>query len=142
LQLVCNNLFNIMNKKLLSQNGHRLTKQRCSIFEALDLHPQSVAEIKDVLEKKEETVDKTTIYRTLEYFSQLNLINKTHFNGVTAQYELASPDHHHHLICNNCGSVEDVPLNEKLLLAQVKRKSNFEVKNHSLEFFGLCPNCQ
>ena len=55
---------------------------------------------------------------------------------------LEGSGHHHHLVCDNCGAIEDIPLSEALLLNQVKKQTDFQVNSHMLEFFGLCPTCQ
>jgi Fur family ferric uptake transcriptional regulator len=126
----------------LRKKGYRLTLPRRQILEALTSHPQSVADIVNSLEKRQADVDVATIYRTLEVMFELGVVGKTKFKDQTTMFELLSGGHHHHLICNNCGSIEDIPLNEVLLMNQVDKQTKFKVQSHSLEFFGLCANCQ
>jgi Fe2+ or Zn2+ uptake regulation protein len=75
---------------------------------------------------------------------ELAVINEIEFGDGKKRYELISSHsyHHHHLVCNSCGIIEEVEFEENILLAQVNRKSNFKIERHQLEFFGLCPNCQ
>lgn len=128
--------------KQLREMGYRLTEPRKQVLETLTFHPQSVAEIVTSLKKKQAKVDMATVYRTLEVLVELGVVGKTKFNDQTAMFELLSDDHHHHLICNDCGSIEDIPLDEALLMNQVNKQTKFKVQSHSLEFFGLCANCQ
>jgi Fur family ferric uptake transcriptional regulator len=51
-------------------------------------------------------------------------------------------NHHHHLVCNSCGKIEDIRLNEQKFIKEVAVKSQFLVDHHHLEFFGYCSNCQ
>ncbi len=92
--------------------------------------------------QKELGIDRVTVFRILNAFVEKGLITKLEFGEGKARYELAKEDHHH-IICENCGAVEDVadtvlPALEK----QISKKTGFLVKRHSLEFFGLCKNCQ
>jgi Fur family transcriptional regulator, ferric uptake regulator len=65
------------------------------------------------------------------------------FQEGKLRYELAGKEHHHHLVCENCGKIEDV-LSRVIpaLEEEIKNKHKFLVKRHSLEFFGLCEDCQ
>lgn len=128
--------------KQLRKKGYRLTKPRKMVLKALTFYPQSVTDIVNSLEKKQAIVDMATIYRTLQVLVGLGVVAKIQFNNTSALYELSSNNHHHHLVCNNCGSIEDICLNEDLLMNQVNKQTSFKVQSHSLEFFGLCVNCQ
>lgn len=129
--------------KLLHQNGHRSTKQRQQILDVLTAYPQSVPELMSALAKKQVTIDKVTVYRTLDCFVALGIVGKTQFREKTAKYELIQPEgHHHHLVCDRCGTIEDIPLDERKLLTTVGKKTSFQITGHNLEFFGLCARCQ
>ncbi len=129
--------------QILRQKGYRLTNQRQHVLDVLTTFPQSVEEVIAALKSKDESIDRVTVYRTLDCFVDLGVVGKTQFKDKTAKYELLTEaHHHHHLVCDNCGSVEDVALNEAFLLRKVSEQTNFQVKSHSLEFFGLCANCR
>jgi len=133
---------NSISKKL-RENGFRVTNQRQKILDCLTPFPQSVVEISSSLNKKGVFVDIATIYRTLDCFAELGIVGKTHFKDKVSKYELISADyHHHHLICDKCGSVEDIALDEQFLIKEVNKHTNFKVKSHALEFFGICGKCQ
>jgi len=128
--------------KQLRKAGYRLTKPRKQVLEVLTFYPQSVTDIVTLLKKKQAKVDRATVYRTLQVLVELGVVGKTKFNDQTTMFELLSDDHHHHLVCTDCGAVEDICLDETLLINQVNKQTKFKVKSHTLEFFGLCTHCQ
>ncbi len=129
--------------KTLQLKGYRFTKQRQQIFDVLTSSPQAVEEIIASLRNKDIGIDRVTVYRTLDCFVDLGLVSKTQFKDKTAKYELlTATNHHHHLVCDKCGSVEDIPLDDSILLKRIRKQSDFQVKSHSLEFFGICAHCQ
>ncbi len=126
----------------LKQNGYRLTRQRLCVLDILLHSPQSVEKIHQRLIEKNIKIHKVTLYRILDLFAQFGFVGNTHLKGKTKHYELHSPLHHHHLVCNTCDTVEDVSLREDLLLKEVKRNTAFRIDSHHLEFFGVCAKCQ
>jgi len=127
----------------LRNKGYRSTQQRELILGALTGYPRSVEEIMDALKKKLVSIDRVTVYRTLDCFVDLGIVGKTQFLDKTAKFELLNgEEHHHHLVCDNCGSVRDIAFDESDILKKVKSCSDFQVRTHTLEFFGLCANCK
>lgn len=87
--------------------------------------------------------DPATVFRIMNVLTQKGITTPIQFQEGKTRYELANKEDHHHLICDNCGRVEDIedtviPALEK----HIESKHNFTVKRHSLEFFGLCKLCQ
>jgi Fur family ferric uptake transcriptional regulator len=127
----------------LKEKGYRITVARQEVLKVLSSRPLSVREIVDVLRKKRVKINFVTIYRTLEFLTNLNFVNKTRFEKSESKYELADGQHHHHhLVCEKCGSTKDIHLNEEKLINQIKNRSNFKLIRHNLEFFGICEKCQ
>ena len=117
--------------------GYKATPQRLTILEAIGAEQhQSMEEIRD----RCPGVGLVTVYRTLDLLSGLGLVRRLDL-GDGPRYELAE-DHHHHLICEDCGSVsefEQCPLN----LARLPGiGEGFEVRSHSLEVYGTCAACK
>ncbi len=136
---------NIQFSDKLRLKGFRVTKVRLAILTLLHKNnsPFDVETIKYGLQKNKIFADAATIYRCLNAFTNEGLLRRLEFEEGKYRYELIdSNNHHHHLVCNNCGNVEDITIHEKTILAQVKRKSDFEILKHSLEFFGRCADCQ
>lgn len=128
-------------KKQLAAKGYRLTRPRQEIFAILSHEPQSVVEIIGQLKKKKIKIDKVTVYRTLASFVKLDLVEETQFKNKISVYELADHQHHHHVLCEKCGKIEDISLDEKILIKAAKKSSSFQITSHHLEFFGLCKKC-
>ena len=124
----------------LRLQGYRITSQREAIFKKIKQYPQTAEEIFTNLNKK---VDLASVYRFLKLFVKNGAIRDIDFGDGKKRYELMEKqNHHHHLICDNCGRVEDVKMKEDNLLKNISVKSKFIIKQHKLEFIGLCTNCQ
>ena len=117
--------------------GYKATPQRLAILEAIGAEQhQSMEEIR----ARCPGVGLVTVYRMLDLLSGLGLVRRLDL-GDGPRYELAE-DHHHHLICEDCGSVaefEQCPLDPGRL---PHLASNFEVRAHSLEVYGTCADCR
>lgn len=137
--------------KTLKARGERLTPARRLIidfFVQSDV-PVSAEIIRSMLAGKKVVVNKTTVYRELEFLLVSGFIRPVYLNDRTKYYELALVDneHHHHVVCRDCGRVEDVEVDglEKLLAPLEKRlakKIKFADVRHNLEFFGWCGKCR
>jgi len=129
--------------KQLQSTGHKLTSSRREILGVINSTPTSAQEVYEVLQQKSIKTDLVTVYRTLEMLTYHGIARKTQFKDKIARFELVTDDdHHHHLVCENCGVIEDIPLDEEAIVKQVEMQTKFKVKNHNLEFFGLCYECQ
>ena len=128
--------------KLMKEKGQRLTSQKKEVMFALQNKPQTVLEIFDLMKSAKKSIDKATVYRILTSFVKMGIAKEVCFGDRETRYELADNKHHHHLVCESCGSIEDVSLCEDALLKEAKKQSDFKIKNHTLEFFGTCKKCQ
>lgn len=128
-------------QKKLKQKGYRITQSRLSILSEIESHPLTAAEIHKKLTKRHIRIDLTSVYRTLELLTTMGEVEIMHTGDGSLRFE-RSNSHHHHLICDTCGSIGDITIQEDAFIKEVTRKSRFQVKKHSLEFFGLCVNCQ
>jgi Fur family ferric uptake transcriptional regulator len=94
----------------------------------------------------------TTVYRTLDLLHRLGFVQKVTAGDGQSRYELKSEDkkdHHHHLICTKCGKIVDYRdfVQEELELIRkteetLAKKHNFLIRDHNIEFLGLCENCR
>lgn len=133
----------------LRARGERLTPARRLIIELFARYeaPVSADEIRSSLVKKKVAVNKTTVYREIGFLLAAGLIRPVYLAGKSKYYELALPDeHHHHVVCRDCGRVEDIEIGdvEKLLTLLEKKlakKVKFGDIHHTLEFFGWCNKC-
>ena len=81
-----------------------------------------------------------TTYRTLELLRQDGLAPRT-LRDARPAYVRCSPEHHHHLVCLSCGSVEDTELCATPSQQALTRKHGFRAESHELEIYGTCRNC-
>ncbi|MEX0616466.1 MAG: Fur family transcriptional regulator [Candidatus Woykebacteria bacterium] len=128
----------------LRKIGARVTPARRSILGAIaeSSKPISADEIGVKLIKDGFEVNKTTIYRELEFLKTENLIREIDFLDGRKRYEATSYGHHHHVICKACGGVEELGSIPEYFINTFSRKSQFLIQDHNLEFFGLCQSCQ
>jgi len=129
--------------KGLKTKGLKVTPARLAIFETLFKikHPETVQEIHKKLKKNK--IDLVTLYRTLDSFEKMGLVRKVDLHKDAVYYEL-NMEHHHHIVCIKCGTIEDFKVcNIDLLTKKIIRKaSNFKTINeHCLELFGICNAC-
>lgn len=129
----------------LRAQGHRVTKTRQGVLKLLSEHqkPIAAADIGSLLEKRGITVNKTTVYREVEFLSREGYIEEVRFADGRRYYEISS-EHHHHLVCVRCQGIDDVVLENEFLKEEecIERDIGFKVLNHSLEFFGVCARCR
>lgn len=131
----------------LRDKGERITAVRRVILDILSgkKQPLSAKEILNQLKKKKLLVNKTTVYRQLSLLESYEIVRPIRFADRTVRYELSSPgDHHHHLVCTHCRQTEDInfPKDVDRQTKIIYKKNKFQVLQHSLEFFGICENCQ
>ena len=87
--------------------------------------------------------NKTTVYRELDTLLKENIIQELQFDEQKKRYELVSDEHHHHLICTECGQVREVVMDDLYEKEkEIAQSLGFEVIRHSLEFYGLCKKCK
>lgn len=130
--------------QLLGDSKLRTTSARIAMLSYLSQSagPRGADEIFEHLSSEHERVDRATIYRMLEIFYQKGLIKRLEFGEGKYRFEIAGEDHHH-LICESCGSVQDISdCNIPSLEKDIMKKKKFKVTRHSLEFFGVCTSCQ
>lgn len=123
----------------------KATPARLGVLEVLEKasSPVDVATILASLQKQDIKADPATIFRIVNSFAKQGLAKQIQFNEGKFRYELSSTVDHHHLICEQCGNIEDISdCNIKALEKDIQNKKKFTVTHHSLEFFGLCRNCQ
>jgi Fur family transcriptional regulator, ferric uptake regulator len=129
----------------LQTKGLKATTFRLQLMSLLThtSHPLSAQEIRT--KWKEGRIDSVTLYRALDALVEASLVRCVDLQHGHVDYEIiAGGEHHHHLVCTGCGTIEDfigcpAETIEKLAL---KRSSTFaSVKEHSFEFFGTCKTC-
>jgi len=132
----------------LKKAGLKITLPRMKILELLeqcDPHHQSAEDIYRSLMDAGEEIGLATVYRVLTQFETAGLVNRHHFEGGQAVFELNHGHHHDHLVCIKCGKVvEFVDAMIEDRQKQIARDKGFEITEHSLIIYGRCsdPQCR
>ncbi len=132
-------------KTELREVSLKATPTRIAVLHLLERanKPVDVASIIDYLKQKGVRADPATVFRIVNLFTQKRLTRQIHLNEGKFRYEPFSKEDHHHLICNICGSIEDISdCSIDMLEKEIQKEKKFLVENHSLEFFGICRQCQ
>ena len=131
--------------KDLSSKKLRITKLRKFLLQILlkNKEPLSVEDLISSLSKHKINVHKTSVYRQLDVLKKVEIIREIQFGENKKRYEIFSDNHHHHLVCNDCGKIEDIESDKDLgiLERKIVKEKKFKVTSHLLEFFGLCAKC-
>lgn len=132
-------------KTELKEVDLRATPARIAVMNFLEntSQPVDVNSVINYLNARVIKTDPATVFRIMNTLTQKGITTPIEFQEGKTRYELAGKAHHHHLVCDACGKIQDVstsiiPSLEK----EIQKKQNFLIKRHSLEFFGICKNCQ
>ncbi|APS00952.1 transcriptional repressor [Pajaroellobacter abortibovis] len=144
--LEVNRLRNLLQDYMIKQ-GLRSTDQRRLIvdtFFAAESHI-SIEELLAKVRKVDARVGYATVYRTLRLLTKSGVALERHFGDGLTRYELAdsATDHHDHLICIECGAIQEFkePSIERLQEA-IAIQYGYVLCNHKHEMYGICPLCQ
>lgn len=126
----------------LKSTGLKATLPRLKIlelFQKSNLRHLSAEDIyRSVLEERSD-IGLATVYRVLLQFEQAGLLKRSNFESGKSVYELNEGEHHDHLVCLDCGRVEeffDAEIEERQhKIAQLK---GFEIADHSLSLYAHC----
>ncbi len=124
----------------LKNNGLKVTPGRLGLLDIFKHNKKPLA-VKEIakLYKSFGKIDLVTLYRNVESLAEMGIVKKLRISDKEAHYEIPH-SHHHHLICTNCGKIADLE-NCEVRLPKTKIPGFSKIKEHSLEFFGLCNNC-
>jgi len=120
----------------MRQTVHR--KTILSIFDKAHA-PLAVDEIHQRMPK----ADLVTIYRNVERLTSMGIIRIVRFRDDKVRYEMSRDGHHHHVVCESCGHIDELPECRMRHEESVAREapSFMKVTDHALEYFGVCKKC-
>ena len=129
----------------LQENGYRLTEARRAVIETIQGTRRALTpvEVFDIARKKYPALGLVSVYRTLEKLEELHLIQRVHQPQGCQAFIAGSDGHQHLLLCQNCGKVtffEGDDLGP--LMNSISEKTGYQIREHWLQLFGLCPACQ
>jgi len=131
----------------LRRDGQRYTANRRVLIDALREADRPVT----VLELIDGTpgMAQSSAYRNLSVLEEAGVVRRLVTADDTARYELAEDltGHHHHLICERCGSVIDIDVPAELedgvsaFSSLIADTHGFRIEHHRLDLIGVCPSC-
>lgn len=135
------------NSPDLKASGLKATLPRLKILEIFQnskVRHLSAEDVYKILLTENMDVGLATVYRVLTQFEQAGLLHRNHFESGKAIFELNEGSHHDHLVCLNCGKVEEF-YDEQIEKRQhtIAKERGFTITDHSLAIYGNCskPNC-
>ena len=135
------------SSKELKDAGLKATAPRLKIinlFETSSVRHLSAEDVYRQLLSEGLDIGLATVYRVLTQFEQAGLLTRHHFESGKAVFELNEGHHHDHLVCMNCGRVEEFydPEIEKRQ-TRIARERGFDIKEHALYLYAECvkPRC-
>ena len=133
--------------KELRNQGLKVTVPRLKVLDLFKHSPDRHLTAEDVYRKlldEHSDVGLATVYRVLTQFEQAGLLQRTHFEGGKAVYELNEGTHHDHLVCQQCGRVDefyDAEIEKRQM--KVAKERGFTIREHQLHIYADCikPKC-
>jgi Fur family transcriptional regulator, ferric uptake regulator len=128
----------------LRARGYRVTPQRQLVLEAVTaLEHATPEEICTRVQQTARGVNISTVYRTLELLEQLSLVTHSHLGHGAPRYHLAAEAEHVHLVCRECGRIDQVgPAAVAPLVTSLDSEQDFETDVRHLTVFGRCGTCR
>lgn len=135
-----------MGNQDLRDAGLKVTLPRVKILQILenaDIRHLSAEEIYKALLNSGEDVGLATVYRVLTQFEGAGLVTRHNFEGGHSVFELNQGEHHDHLVCEQCGLVEEF-VDDVIETRQqdIAKAKGFRITDHSLNIYGICGKCQ
>lgn len=129
----------------LREKGYRLTPQRLMILEAIEDSRDHISaeEIYAGVSARYPNVNISTVYRTLDLLKKLGMVYEIDLGEGRIRYHAEESGHHHHLVCQDCGSVVDIDESALSSLRDVLlRDYGFRADLRHVGVFGLCEKCR
>ena len=127
----------------LAKQELRLTTQRRKILDYL-LGSKRHVEFEEIYKAlRKEGIGRATVFRTMRLLLDLNIVCRVLLDGGNLHYRISSRGHHHHLVCNDCGRVEDFTgCDVEPLVQALAAAMKYEIDGHWLEVYGRCEACR
>lgn len=145
-------LMEVMMKRMkekIKDKRYKMTTQRQVILRAFvesTIRHMSAEEVFELVKKTSPDIGLATIYRTLDLFTEMDLLKKLDFDDGCSRYELNDRENeghfHHHLICLGCGKVWECKDDLLETLESILQKRlHFRTVDHQLKVYGYCEEC-
>ncbi len=129
---------------LLKESGLKATFQRMNILGSIEKHGHmTIDDIYDKVIKTHPSLSLATVYKNIILMVEKGVLTEVPITGKKSKYELVKDDHIH-LVCTECGEVEDRPHNENAdaLFSSMTKNENFSLCKQQINLYGVCSHCQ
>jgi len=130
----------------LDRAGYFVTGPRRQVAELLADRGEhfSAEDIVREARRRRVAVGRATVFRALELFEELGLVERLDLPNGRHAYVVCQPDyHHHHVVCTECGRAAEVgDLGIASIAGQVESQTGFALDSHRIELYGVCPECR
>lgn len=130
--------------ELLRAHGVQVTAQRLAVLHALDRLPHATADdIAAAVRTDIGAISRQAVYDTLGLLADRGLIARIQPAGSPARYEHRVGDNHHHLVCSECGRIEDVDCALGAVpCLEPDDDRGYEIHRAEVVYWGRCPVCR
>jgi len=126
----------------LREHHLKATPQRLEIASTLEQYGHiNIDNLYDIMLKKFNSISLATIYKNINLMLENSFIQEVKIPHEKSVYELTK-EAHSHLVCNNCGSIEDVSIDLPVVTHAVQNNSDFKIDKVDVVFSGVCKKCQ
>ena len=128
----------------LREHGIYVTAPRLAVLRAIDENPHaSASTLVDAVRADIGSVSRQSVQDTLETLTALGMVRQIQPMGSPARYESRTGDNHHHVICRDCGAVEDVDCAVSRRPCLTASESHgYAIDEAEVLYWGTCPRCQ
>jgi Fur family ferric uptake transcriptional regulator len=128
----------------LDRAGYRLTEPRRSLAALIEGRRGhfTASELVDAARQRRLGLGRATVFRTLDVLEALGAVERLDLPSGEHTYVICEPAHHHHLVCSSCGRTDEVDdAGLRSVVRDIARRTGYQVDDHRLELFGICPAC-
>ncbi len=133
----------VSNAQGLRSTGLKVTQPRLRILEIFQKgalrHMTAEDVYRELLNDNTRDIGLATVYRVLTQFEQAGILSRTHFESGKAMFEINEGKHHDHLLCLDCGRVEEfVDAEIERRQRNIAAERGFALQDHSLALYANC----
>ena len=138
--MVMKRIDNLLEERLEAR-GYRVTLPRRAVLKAIGGRKGHFTA--DEIYRHTKGVGRATIFRTMRLLVDLGMVCRVLLESGSLHYRLSHQEHHHHLICVECGGVRDFTSGSlEGVVKELVEPENFQIAGHWLEVYGRCLDCQ
>lgn len=128
--------------EVLREHNLKATPQRLAILEIIFLNGHiNIDKLYEDIKEKFSSISLATIYKNISAMTKSMLLFEVKLPSEKSVYEIVK-DKHSHLLCKQCGKVQDINIDTKSMIADISSKYTFEIDQSDLVLSGSCESCQ